>query len=305
MATNNFTVNGAPTALAAGQKAQIAVTFDNPSGLAGDYTLTAALVKSGTQTPVASMSVAPGGTTGDLAPGQSATVTLATAQAIPDAQTAGASLDVILTLTSQALQQNSSYTIAGAFKPATMQPPTNIQTSNVTSTSFEVSWAPDPLAAQTIIQHTNASGGVLGVLATTSADTAEITGLTSGYPEHFSLVSVDVAGNKSSASAVLNVTTEASGGGGGGTPVYPNQICSSLSSQMTSLESTIRSLQAQLASVESAYATRVNYDDAHGITTDTTVYQMGLQIDSLNASIASDTQRLQSLSSQMQAAGCF
>ena len=212
--------------------------------------------------------------------------------------------------------------ICGAWSPVQTftvpvgvpQTPGGLRVVSVTTTSITIAWNAISGAAAIQVGHVTSSGVVILQTLSGSATQYTVGGLNSGFPETLAIRS-STGGTSSnsatwpwspwSASVVGTTQSTSGGGGGGGTPVYPNPICSSLSSQMASIENNIRSLQATLASTESAYAARVNYDNAHGITSDPTVYQMGVQLDNLNNQIVSLTTQLQSISNQMHAAGCF
>ncbi len=303
--TPTFQVSGSGLQVPAGKQLVAAVALTNVSGMTGDYTIAGALLRSGTQTVVANLygdaQMLSQSATGTLGPSQKTMANLYSAKPLPDAQTLGAKVDLQLTIASQTLQENATYVIPAAVVPATMEPPTQVKTSNVTSSAFTVTWTPDPLAVKTAILHTNASGAVLAVLATVSTNSAQITGLQPNAQEHFALQSIDLQGNTSKPSQVYSVTTSA----GTSTYVYQNPVCQSLFLQEQALMSQIRTLQTQLASQKAQwnnvfmnYVGTIAGKDAELATIQNEINATQAQINSL-------TTELQGVSAKMQTAGCF
>lgn len=102
--------------------------------------------------------------------------------------------------------------------------PTSLASSAVTSTSFTLSWtaSTDNVAVTGYEIYTGAT--LKGTSATT---TFNVTGLTASTAYAMTVVAYDAAGNKSSASTVLNVTTSSAGGADTQAPTAPTNLVSS------------------------------------------------------------------------------
>ena len=194
------------------------------------------------------------------------------------------------------------------------QTPGGLRVVSTTTSSVTIAWNAISGAAAIQVGHVTSSGVVILQTLSGSATQYTVSGLNSGSPETLAIRSSTGGTSPNSAtwpwspwSASVTGTTQSasSGGSGGGTPVYQNPVCSSLLSQEQTIGQQINSLQSQYNNLLQQYNNRVNYDMAHNITTDTTVEQMGVQLDSLRNQINSLNTQLQNISNQMHAAGCF
>lgn len=212
--------------------------------------------------------------------------------------------------------------ICGAWSPVQTfnvpagapQTPGGLRVTGTTTSSVTIAW--NAISGAAAIQVGHVTSGGIAILNTLSGSATQytVTGLNAGFPETLAIRSSTGGTSPNSAtwpwspwSASVTGTTQraSSGGGGGGTPVYQNPVCSSLLSQETAVENTIRNLQNTLAQEKAQWNNVfMNYV---GTTAgkEAALAQIQTEITNTQNQINAATTQLQNISNQMHAAGCF
>jgi hypothetical protein len=193
------------------------------------------------------------------------------------------------------------------------QTPGGLRVVSTTTSSVTIAWNAISGAAAIQVGHVTSSG--IAVLNTLSGSATQytVTGLNAGFPETLAIRSSTGGTSPNSATwpwspwsaSVTGTTQSASSRGGGGTPVYQNPVCSSLLSQETAVENTIRNLQNTLAQEKAQWNNVfMNYV---GTTAgkEAALAQIQTEITNTQNQINAATTQLQNISNQMHAAGCF